>query len=471
MARRTTPLSPNVPMVDPETGRPSAFFMRWWQDQVRSNAAIATLSTPEAVSAVLDVLAPGAAQGDVLYRGATLWSRLASSTSGFALKTQGAAADPVWAAVVNSINDLSDVDTSTAPPTDGQVLSWVDADGEWQPSTPAASGAIVINDLTDVDTVTAPPTDGQTLVWSAADSEWQPATPASGGATVINDLTDVDTATAPPTDGQTLVWSAADSEWQPATPASGGATVINDLTDVDTVTAAPTDGQTLVWSAADSEWQPATPSSGSAASQAEETGITYTTTDADFAGNKTLLVNTAATCNITVAPSLTNKEDLDIIQTGAGTVRFNAGAGVTLRSADGLIATRAQYSWAKITPSIAVADLYYLRGDLALDAYGLFIPDSADRFVLSDGEVYRVIESALVAEAVAADELFSSDLGQVIDSDGQDVYVSPVGLFFAPAGSDGFEFAEGGQLVVAGGLLLASNGDTLLTSDLDTLVI
>ena len=460
-------------MVDPKTGAPSPFFMRWWQDQVRSNAAIANLSTPEAVSAVLDVLAPGATQGDVLYRGATLWSRLEASTSGFALLTQGPSADPVWGAVVGSIDDLSDVDTSTAPPTDGQVLVWVDANSEWQPATPAASGAIVINDLTDVDTVTAAPTDGQTLIWSTADSEWQPGTPASGGATVINDLTDVDTATVAPTDGQTLVWSAADSEWQPGTPASGGATVIDDLTDVDTSTVAPTDGQTLVWSAADSEWQPGTPAAGSPAAQISVTGTSYTTLNSDFVGNKTLVVNTAVGCNITVAPSLTNKEALDIIQSGVGAAAISAGVGVTIQSADGLLVTRTQFSWAKLTPSTAVADLYYLRGDLVANAYSLFVPVDADRFVLSDGEIYNVIQGPLdvVFDGPAADELFANDLGQVIDAVGEDVYVSPVGLFFQPSGSDLFEFSDGGFFVVSGGLLLASNGDTLLTSDLDQLTI
>lgn len=38
-----------------------------------------------------------------------------------------------------------------------------------------------IGDLSDVDTTTVAPTDGQALVWSAADSEWQPGTVASGG--------------------------------------------------------------------------------------------------------------------------------------------------------------------------------------------------------------------------------------------------------------------------------------------------
>lgn len=38
-----------------------------------------------------------AAQGDILYRGAATWTRLGAGTSGQFLKTQGAAANPVWA--------------------------------------------------------------------------------------------------------------------------------------------------------------------------------------------------------------------------------------------------------------------------------------------------------------------------------------------------------------------------------------
>jgi hypothetical protein len=39
-----------------------------------------------------------AAQGDLLYRGASSWARLAAGTSGHFLKTNGAGADPTWAA-------------------------------------------------------------------------------------------------------------------------------------------------------------------------------------------------------------------------------------------------------------------------------------------------------------------------------------------------------------------------------------
>ena len=47
---------------------------------------------------VLDLVG-SAAQGDILYRGASTWTRLGAGTSGHYLKTQGAAANPVWAAV------------------------------------------------------------------------------------------------------------------------------------------------------------------------------------------------------------------------------------------------------------------------------------------------------------------------------------------------------------------------------------
>jgi len=49
------------------------------------------------LSEILDFIT-SAAQGDILFRGAALWERLGAGTSGHFLKTQGAAADPVWAA-------------------------------------------------------------------------------------------------------------------------------------------------------------------------------------------------------------------------------------------------------------------------------------------------------------------------------------------------------------------------------------
>jgi hypothetical protein len=48
------------------------------------------------LSDVLDFIG-SAAQGDILYRGASGWARLAAGTSGQFLQTQGASANPQWA--------------------------------------------------------------------------------------------------------------------------------------------------------------------------------------------------------------------------------------------------------------------------------------------------------------------------------------------------------------------------------------
>jgi len=47
------------------------------------------------LSELLDFIG-SAAQGDILYRGASGWERLAAGTSGQVLKTLGASANPVW---------------------------------------------------------------------------------------------------------------------------------------------------------------------------------------------------------------------------------------------------------------------------------------------------------------------------------------------------------------------------------------
>lgn len=90
---------------------------------------------------------------------------------------------------ISSIGDLGDVDTTTAAPTDGQVLTWVNANGKWEPvDATGGGGATSIDDLTDVDTSTVAPTDGQALVWSATDSEWQPGTVSGGGGGAVDSV-------------------------------------------------------------------------------------------------------------------------------------------------------------------------------------------------------------------------------------------------------------------------------------------
>ena len=112
-----------------------------------------------------------------------------TGTSGQALTTDGSG-NLAWAtpSTVGSINDLTDVDTTSAAPTDGQALIWNNVNGEWVPGNVVADiGSTSIDALVDVDTTSVAPTDGQVLVWSASDSEWIPGdqTGDSGGVTSI----------------------------------------------------------------------------------------------------------------------------------------------------------------------------------------------------------------------------------------------------------------------------------------------
>lgn len=93
-------------------------------------------------------------------------------------------------------------------PSDGS--EYVRKNGTWAVSTGGGGGgATTIDGLTDVDTSSVAPTDGQALVWSATDSEWQPGTVAGGGgATSLDGLSDVDLST-PATTGDVLLFDGS----------------------------------------------------------------------------------------------------------------------------------------------------------------------------------------------------------------------------------------------------------------------
>lgn len=80
---------------------------------------------------------------------------------------------------LGGIDDLSDVDTSTIPPVNGEVLAWDNVGGLWVPAPPVI-GAQIMDDLTDVSAST--PEDGQVLTWSDSESSW--VTSEAGQGTV-----------------------------------------------------------------------------------------------------------------------------------------------------------------------------------------------------------------------------------------------------------------------------------------------
>jgi hypothetical protein len=97
---------------------------------------------PEEVTAsqVLDWI--GATQGQVLYRGAAGWSVLATGTSGQFLKTQGAAANPVWADAVIGVTTANGVSASLA----SGLLTFTL--GAITPSSVASTGAVTSSSAT-----------------------------------------------------------------------------------------------------------------------------------------------------------------------------------------------------------------------------------------------------------------------------------------------------------------------------------
>jgi len=184
------------------------------------------------------------------------------------------------------IDELSDVDTSTTAPTNGQTLKW---DGtNWTPADDTGTAYTAgtgldltgttfsldadLNELNDVNITSVQ--DKDYVMWDNATSRWINQAPQTQSINVMND---VDTTTTAPTNGQTLKWDGLN--WTPAddtdttyTAGTGldltGTTFSLDsgidlLSDVDTSTTAPTNGQTLKWDG--TNWTPA-----------DDTGTAYT---------------------------------------------------------------------------------------------------------------------------------------------------------------------------------------------------
>lgn len=96
---------------------------------------------------------------------------------------------PITAARLQAIEDGIDLDVpvadidATGTPSGSTYLR---GDGTW--STPAGGGASDLDDLTDVDVSTVPPTDGQSLVFDTADNLWKPATVSGGGGGAVDSV-------------------------------------------------------------------------------------------------------------------------------------------------------------------------------------------------------------------------------------------------------------------------------------------
>ena len=128
--KRVGPLGWNVPIVDAE-GRPTPEFMQKWTLQSQVNRDIPQLTTPEQVSALLDILA--GTPLSLLVRGSALWQGLVlPDDPALFLNGEGAFAVPPFPPLVD------DTQNGLAPILPADATKYLDGTGNW--SVPAGGG-------------------------------------------------------------------------------------------------------------------------------------------------------------------------------------------------------------------------------------------------------------------------------------------------------------------------------------------
>ena len=114
----------------------SAVTELYWMD----SAGTVTQLTSGGKILISSLIIGSEAQGDIIYRAASAWARLGAGTSGQFLKTQGAAANPVWAAAAFQTAatqaEMEAASVTNAPVTPGRfqyhpgaAKAWVLFDG------------------------------------------------------------------------------------------------------------------------------------------------------------------------------------------------------------------------------------------------------------------------------------------------------------------------------------------------------
>ena len=177
---------------------------------------LGTYLTSVALDDVSDVTITSASNGQVLKYNGTTWVN-ATDSSGIALTDLSVTTNSAGTAALTYTNSTG-VFTYTPPDLSGYLTS--------------ISGQS-IEDLSDVNTMT--PTDGQVLTWDNANSRWDAASPSGGSYNDASVDTHLNTSTA--ATNEVLSWNGTDYDWV-AQSGGGGASV----TTADTAPSSPSDG-------------------------------------------------------------------------------------------------------------------------------------------------------------------------------------------------------------------------------------
>lgn len=246
-----------------------------------TNGDTATIITGSGFVSSLSGLIPGAnyyvAVDGTLFPGATGFGKIgravsqtelliSSNTSNIDLDSDSTAS------LIAGIGDLTDVDTFTVFPTEGQYLQYNTVTSTWTPGDVSlpdltdisladvenndlllyseglwSNGTLATTNLSDIDTTVAP-TASQTLIWNENTSKWEAGIPERA----LDSLSNMGSSVSTPTTGQILVyntigdqWSAVDNEFS-----------LESLTDVNLEGV--TDNQFLQYNSTSSEWEPGT---------------------------------------------------------------------------------------------------------------------------------------------------------------------------------------------------------------------
>lgn len=119
MAKRNQPLNIRTAIVN-DDGTPNQYFLRWMQDQ---GVDIDAKLDPDSINTYIQA-----------------WAATRDVNAGTGLSGGGNLAADVTLNLNAGIDLLTDVDTTTTPPTDGQALTWVAASSLWKPGAGGGGG-------------------------------------------------------------------------------------------------------------------------------------------------------------------------------------------------------------------------------------------------------------------------------------------------------------------------------------------